>query len=358
VLGSIRLAARKYGWELRCQCWGEGLTLGLTGTGGPIRLLNSGLPALGAQQLAGTDDSLNDATPKTSLTDEGAHFWCRVITDLHARGVEDVLIALIDGLPGLPAAIARVFPKTQVHTCVVHVVRRSLAFVSYKDRKAVAKSLRTIHQADMREAAAEALTTFTASPLGQRYPTIAPLWTRQWDTLMAAFTFPRPIRRILTITNAIERMHMQLRKILKTRGHFPTDDAAAKLIYLALGNIHKRWSPSPQWQAALQRFTLVFPDRFTPCGPLGPPTHPYTKFRTGPLTRTPHRSAPPCPHPPPCQGELPISHPHLTPTAAPPTPREAPLRLSDPPLILLRVPRSTAGTTPTTNLEQPPNGME
>jgi putative transposase len=195
---------------------------------------------------------------------EGAHFWYRVMTDLHTRGVEDLLVALIDGLPGFPEAVTRVFPQTQIHTCVVHVVRRSLAFVSYKDRKAVAKALRAIYQADTPAAAADALTAFTASPLGQRYPTIPPLWTRQWDTLMPAFVFPRPIRRILTTTNAIESLHMQLRKILKTRGHFPTDDAAAKLIFLALRNIHKRWGPSPQWQAAMQHFALLFPDRFTP----------------------------------------------------------------------------------------------
>ena len=195
---------------------------------------------------------------------EGAHFWYRVMTELHSRGVEDILIALIDGLPGFPEAITRVFPQTQVHTCVVHVVRRSLAFVSYRDRKAVAKALRAIYQADTPGAAEGALTAFAASPLGQRYPTIAPLWTRQWETLMPAFMFPRPIRRILTTTNAIESLHMQLRKILKTRGHFPTDEAAAKLLYLALRNIHKRWNPSPQWQAALTHFALLFPDRFTP----------------------------------------------------------------------------------------------
>lgn len=195
---------------------------------------------------------------------EGARFWHRVMTELQARGVGDILVALIDGLPGFPEAISAVFPQTQVHTCVVHVVRRSLAFVSYKDRKAVASALRTIYQAETPEGAATALTTFTASPLGQRYPTIPPLWTRQWDTLMPAFAYPRPIRRILTTTNAIESLHMQLRKIIKTRGHFPTDEAAAKLLYLALRNIHKRWKPAPEWLAALTHFAVLFPDRFTP----------------------------------------------------------------------------------------------
>jgi putative transposase len=195
---------------------------------------------------------------------EGARFWHRVLTELASRGVADILIALIDGLPGFPEAITAVFPQTQVHTCVVHCVRRSLAFVSYKDRKAVATALKTIYRADTEAAAASALTAFAASAWGQRYPTIAPLWERQWETLRPAFAYPRPIRTILTTTNAIESLHMQLRKIIKTRGHFPTDEAATKLLYLALRNIRKRWNPAPVWQQALTHFTVLFPDRFSP----------------------------------------------------------------------------------------------
>jgi putative transposase len=195
---------------------------------------------------------------------EGAKFWHRVMTELRTRGVEDLLIALIDGLTGFPEAISAVFPQTQIHTCVVHLVRRSLAFVSYKDRKRVAALLRTIYRAETIAGAEAALDAFAQSPEGQRYPTIAPLWRRQWDYVTPAFAYPPEIRRILTTTNAIESLHSQLRKILKTRGHFPTDEAAAKLLYLALRNIKKRWHPAPAWQAAITHFAILFPDRFIP----------------------------------------------------------------------------------------------
>jgi putative transposase len=195
---------------------------------------------------------------------EGAKFWLRVMTDLKARGVDDILIALIDGLTGFPEAIEAVFPQTQIHTCVVHLVRRSLAFVSYKDRKRIASSLRTIYRAETVSAAAAALEAFAQSPDGKHYPTIAPIWERQWDAITPAFAYPPAIRRILTTTNAIESLHMQLRKIIKTRGHFPSDEAATKLIYLALRNVHKRWKPAPAWQAAITYFAVQFPDRFTP----------------------------------------------------------------------------------------------
>jgi putative transposase len=195
---------------------------------------------------------------------EGAKFWHRVMTELQGRGVQDILIALIEGLAGFPEAIAAVFPQTQIHTCVVHLVRRSLAFVSWQDRKRVAASLRAIYRAPTLAAAETALQTFAASPDGQRYPTIAPLWVRQWDLVTPGFAYPLAIRRILTTTNALESLHMQLRKIIKTRGHFPTDEAASKLLYLALRNIKKRWGPAPAWQAALTHFALLFPDRFVP----------------------------------------------------------------------------------------------
>ena len=195
---------------------------------------------------------------------EGAKFWHRVMTELKARGVEDILIALIDGLAGFPEAIQAVFPQTQIHTCIVHLVRRSLAFVSYKDRKRVAAMLRAIYRAETLAGAEQALARFADSPEGQRYPTIAPLWRRQWDYVTPAFAYPPAIRRILTTTNAIESLNSQLRKIIKTRGHFPTDEAAAKLLYLALRNIKKRWSAPATWTAALTHFAVLFPDRFVP----------------------------------------------------------------------------------------------
>lgn len=195
---------------------------------------------------------------------EGAKFWHRVMTELQARGVEDVLIALIDGLTGFPEAIQAVFPQTQIHTCVVHLVRRSLAYVSYQDRKRVAAALRTVYRAETVAAGAAALAAFATGPDGARYPTIAPIWQRQWDLVTPAFAYPPAIRKILTTTNAIESLHMQLRKIIKTRGHFPTDEAATKLLYLALRNIKKRWHAAPAWQAALIHFAVLFPDRFVP----------------------------------------------------------------------------------------------
>jgi len=195
---------------------------------------------------------------------EGAKFWLRVMTELKARGVEDILIALIDGLTGFPEAIGAVFPQTQIHTCIVHVVRRSLAFVSWKDRKRVAGALRTIYRAETVAAAQAALEAFAESPDGHRYPTIAPLWGRQWDAITPAFAYPPEVRRILTTTNAIESLNMQLRKIIKTRGHFPTDEAATKLLYLALRNIRKRWHTPPEWVAALTHFAVLFPNRFVP----------------------------------------------------------------------------------------------
>lgn len=195
---------------------------------------------------------------------EGAKFWHRVMTELEARGVQDILIALIDGLTGFPEAIQAVFPQTQIHTCIVHLVRRSLAFVSYKDRKRVASLLRAIYRAETIAGAEAALEAFAQSPEGRRYPTIAPLWRRHWDLITPAFAYPTAIRTILTTTNAIESLHSQLRKIIKTRGHFPTDEAATKLLYLALRNIKKRWNPAPGWLMAITHFAVLFPDRFVP----------------------------------------------------------------------------------------------
>jgi putative transposase len=195
---------------------------------------------------------------------EGAKFWHRVMTELQARGVEDILIALIDGLSGFPDAIHAVFPQTQIHTCIVHLVRRSLAFVSYKDRKRVAAQLRAIYRAGTVAGAAQALTEFAESPDGQRYAMIAPIWQRQWDLVTPAFAYPPAVRRLLSTTNAIESLNSQLRKSIKTRGHFPNDEAATKLLYLALRNIHKRWNPAPAWQDTLSHFAVLFPDRFIP----------------------------------------------------------------------------------------------
>ena len=195
---------------------------------------------------------------------EGAKFWHRVMTELQTRGVHDMLIALINGLTGFPEAISAVFPQTQIHTCLVHLVRRSLAFVGWQDRKRVAGALRTIYRAETVAAAEAALQAFAASANGARYPLIAPIWERAWAYVTPAFAYPPAVRRILSTTNAIESLHMPLRKIIKTRGHFPTDEAALKLLYLAIRNIQLRWAPSPEWRAALTHFVILFGDRFVP----------------------------------------------------------------------------------------------
>ena len=197
---------------------------------------------------------------------EGAAFWHRVLAELSTRGVADILIALVDGLAGFPEAIQTVFPQTQIHQCVVHLVRRSLTYVSWRDRKAVAAALKPIYRAPSELAAAEALRTFTAGPWGEKYPNIAPIWERAWPYVLPLFQFPLPVRRLLSTTNAVESVHMQLRKIIKTRGHFPTDDAALKLLFLALRNLSKKWqrNVSKEWLSALPHLVLLFDGRFTP----------------------------------------------------------------------------------------------
>jgi len=196
---------------------------------------------------------------------EGAGFWLRVMTELRSRGVEDVLIALVDGLTGFPDAIHAVFPQAQVHHCVVHLVRRSLAYVPYHERKAVAAELRAVYRAPTEAAAEAALRAWAAGPLGTRYPTIAPLWQRQWEYLRPVFAYPPAIRRLLYTTNAIESLHMQLRKVTKTRGSFPNDEAALKLLYLAVRNITAKWTHARHdWTAALTYFAQLFGDRLTP----------------------------------------------------------------------------------------------
>jgi transposase-like protein len=195
---------------------------------------------------------------------EGAAFWLRVMTELKSRGVEDILIALIDGLAGFPEAITAVFPQTQIHHCVVHLVRGSLSYVGWKHRRAVAADLRAIYRAPTEAAAEMALADFARSDRGEQYPPIATMWRRHWEHIRPVFAYPPMIRRLLYTTNAIESLHMQLRKIIKTRGHFPTDEAATKLLYLALRNIIAQWkAPSMDWQGALPHLAVLFGERFT-----------------------------------------------------------------------------------------------
>ena len=196
---------------------------------------------------------------------EAATFWLRVMTELQSRGVEDILITLIDGLTGFPDAIHAVFPQAQIHHCVVHLVRQSLGYLPYGERKRVAVELRSIYRAPTEAAAAAALATFAQSAVGQRYPTIAALWHRHWEHVRPVFAYPPAIRRLLYTTNAIESLHMQLRKITKVRGHFPTDEAAMKLLYLAIRNIAAKWvNARMHWTTALTHFAQLFGDRFIP----------------------------------------------------------------------------------------------
>ena len=198
---------------------------------------------------------------------EGAKFWLKVMTELKNRGVQDVLICLVDGLKGFPEAIEAVFPQAQIQTCIVHLMRHSLDFCSWKDRKLVAHELKEIYRAVSAEAAAEALSAFEAGPWGKRYPTIGASWRRNWQRVIPFFAYPQDVRRVLYTTNAIESLHMQLRKITKNRGHFPSDEAATKLLYLALRNVTAKWTNAGrEWKPALTQFAILFADRFAAAG--------------------------------------------------------------------------------------------
>jgi putative transposase len=171
---------------------------------------------------------------------EGAKFWLQVCTELRNRGVRDVLIACCDGLTGLPEAIEAVWPHTTVQTCTVHLIRAAMKFVSYKDRRAMAAALKDIYTAATVEAAETALLAFADSPLGRRYPAAVAVWERAWDRFCPFLAFPPEIRKIIYTTNAIESFNYQIRKIIKNRGHFPTDDAVVKLIWLAIADIEDK----------------------------------------------------------------------------------------------------------------------
>ena len=195
---------------------------------------------------------------------EGAKFWLKVFNELKTRGVDDILIAVVDGLKGLAEAITVAFPRTTVQTCIVHLIRNSLEYVSWKERKAVAAALKPIYAAASAEAAEEALAAFAAGPWGQKHPTIAPIWRRAWEHVIPFFAFPPAIRRVLYTTNAIESLHMQLRKIIKTRGHFPNDEAAIKLLWLALRKVlAKQVRPTYDWRPVMGQFAVLFGTRFT-----------------------------------------------------------------------------------------------
>jgi len=192
---------------------------------------------------------------------EGAKFWLSVMTELKNRGVKDVLIACVDGLTGFPEAIAAAFPKTQVQLCIVHMVRNSLRFVSWKDRKQVAAGLKKIYQSVTVTEAEQELEAF-AEQWDRQYPSISHSWRSHWANLIAFFDYPDEIRKIIYTTNAIESINSVIRKATDQRKLFPNDDAALKVIYLAIENAAKKWSmPLRDWKPAINQFMIMFPDR-------------------------------------------------------------------------------------------------
>lgn len=192
---------------------------------------------------------------------EGAKFWLGVFTELKNRGMQDCFIACVDGLKGLPEAVETVFPQTQVQLCIVHKVRNSLKFVPWKERKAVARDLRAIYTAPTLDGAQAALDRFAQS-WDAKYPAISPSWRADWTRLTVFFEYPPAIRKVIYTTNAIESLNYSLRKILKNRGAFPSDDAIYKVLYLGLQNVAKKWSrPIRDWKVALNQFVILFGDR-------------------------------------------------------------------------------------------------
>lgn len=192
---------------------------------------------------------------------KGAKFWLNVVTELKNRGVQDIFIACVDGLKGFPEAIETVYPKATVQLCIVHMVRHSLNFVGWNKRKEVAADLKRIYTATTADEAEQYLTEFEGK-WDDAYPSIAKSWRNNWARIIPFFDYPPEIRKIIYTTNAIESVNMSLRKVTKSRGSFPHDDAVTKLFYLALQNISKKWTmPLRDWKPALNRFTIQFEDR-------------------------------------------------------------------------------------------------
>jgi putative transposase len=191
---------------------------------------------------------------------EGAKFWLQVLTELRNRGVQDIFIACVDGLKGFPAAIETVYPQAQVQLCIVHLVRQSLNYVSWKQRRSVALGLRPIYSAPTAEEALHRLEDF-ATKWDSTHPTISQVWRRNWEHVTPFFAFPSDIRKVIYTTNAVESLHMSLRKIIKTRGSFPNEESALRLLYLALRNHSNKWTSVQGWREALNRFQILWPER-------------------------------------------------------------------------------------------------
>jgi len=193
-------------------------------------------------------------------SNEEAKFWLGVLTELKNRGVKDVLIACIDGLKGFPQAVEAVYPAARVQLCIVHLVRASLNYVNWKERKPVATDLKAIYRAATERQAEQELAEFI-SKWGGRYQAIGKLWKDNWERVTPFFEFPPDVRRVIYTTNAVESLHMSLRKIIKTRGSFPSEEAALKLLYLALRNVSAKWDTVQHWKQALNHFQMLWGDR-------------------------------------------------------------------------------------------------
>lgn len=195
---------------------------------------------------------------------EGAKYWMKVFNDLKTRGCQDILIAVTDGLSGMGEALGVVYPATTLQTCIVHLIRNSLSYAAWRDRKELAAALKPIYTAVNAEAAEEELEAFAQGAWGKKFPTIVASWRRAWDQVIPFFAFPPEVRRVIYTTNAIESVNARLRKIIKTRGHFPSDAAASKLIWLALRNITTTWTkPDRNWKSAMNQFAILYDERFT-----------------------------------------------------------------------------------------------
>ncbi|MCW3047322.1 MAG: family transposase [Solirubrobacterales bacterium] len=191
---------------------------------------------------------------------EGAKFWLAVLNDLHQRGTQDVLIACVDGLTGFPEAIEAVFPQAWVQTCIVHQIRNSMRYVAYKDRKRVAADLKPVYRAINADAALHALNAFDER-WGASYPMIAQSWRDRWENIIPFLALPADLRKAVYTTNSIENLNRQIRKAIKTRGHFPDEQAATKLIYLAIMRAERKWLKAYNWTGALRGLKIHFGDR-------------------------------------------------------------------------------------------------
>jgi putative transposase len=205
-------------------------------------------------------DGTKEALGMWTSSNEGAKFWLQVLTELQNRGVEDIFIVCVDGLKGFPEAIETVYPRAQVQLCIVHLVRASLNYVSWKQRREVAEDLRRIYRAATAEAAEQELEVF-AGKWDLTHPAISQIWRRNWARIIPFFAYSPEIRKVIYTTNAVESLNMTLRKVIKTRAAFPTEEAAMKLLYMGLRNVAKKWNAVQGWREALNRFQILWPER-------------------------------------------------------------------------------------------------